>query len=54
MTFPPAEKLATALGVLTDGGVLVTLEQNETADTETPRSCWRDISAELLTPGDKF
>jgi hypothetical protein len=40
MIFPPAEKLAVALGVFTDGGVLTTLQQNETADTKTPPSCW--------------
>ena len=50
MTFPPVEKLAKALGVLADGGVRVTLEQNETADTETPRSCWRDIRTEFFKP----
>jgi hypothetical protein len=46
MTYPPAAYLATALGVFTDGGVLVAVEHEQTNGTNrsSDLSCWRDIS----------
>jgi len=43
LNFPPQQNLATALGVLTDGGVLVAAYRTNASIQEGPRSCWREI-----------
>ena len=46
MAFPPMEQLATALGVFTNGGVLVAMRRmlnDSTTSSNTPLSCWQNI-----------
>lgn len=47
MRYPAVEELSTALGVFTDGGVLVAVEktQNETSSDDKLKSCWDNIGA---------